>query len=107
MAKSQSWVMTDPAKTQEPVHDWTGSFFWIRVAYSVKPNAKYTPVRLRADTHARLCAIRDRMFAAYQQGSLPLPDSQAEHLSLNFVIKHLIENFEGHGRRRARSRRKS
>jgi hypothetical protein len=77
------------------------------VAYSVKPNAKYKMVRVQADTHARLSALRDRMFAAYQDGSLALPDSEAEHLSLNFVIKRLIRHFEAHGRRRARSRRKS
>jgi hypothetical protein len=67
----------------------------------------YKMVRTRADTHDRLCAIRDRLFAAYQAGSLPLPDSQAEHLSLNHVIEHLIGQYEGHGRRRDRSRRKS
>jgi hypothetical protein len=51
--------------------------------------------------------IRDRLFAAYQDGSLALPDSQAEHLSLDFVINRLIGHFQAHRGRRARSRRKS
>jgi hypothetical protein len=43
-------------------------------------NAKYKMIRVHRDTHARLVAIRDRQFAAYQDGSLDLPDSQAEGL---------------------------
>lgn len=70
-------------------------------------DAKYKPVRLRAATHARLSALRDRLFAAYQAGDLMLPDDQAEHLSLDFVINRLIRHFEEHSRRKARSRRKS
>jgi hypothetical protein len=70
-------------------------------------DAKYKMVRLRADTHARLSAIRDRLFIAYQEGNFALPDSQAEHLSLDFVIDRLIGHFQEHGRRRAKARRKS
>jgi hypothetical protein len=73
----------------------------------VEQNAKYKMVRLRGETHARLAALRDRLFAAYTQGNLALPDDQAEHLSLDFVINRLIGHFQAHGRRRAKAKRKS
>jgi hypothetical protein len=73
----------------------------------VEQNAKYRMIRVRADTHARLSAIRCRLFAAYREGRLPLPDSQAEHLSMDFVLNHLAGQLEAHGRRRAKARRKS
>jgi hypothetical protein len=73
----------------------------------VGQKGKYKMVRIRADTHARLTAIRDRLFAAYQEGSLSLPDDQAEHLSLDSVVNHLIRHFLSHARRRAKARKKS
>jgi hypothetical protein len=70
-------------------------------------NRRYKMVRLRTQTHARLAALRDRLFAAYQDGYLTLPDSQVERLSLDFVIDRLIGHHDAHARRRATSRRKN
>jgi hypothetical protein len=70
-------------------------------------NAKDRMIRVHDDTYAGLVAIKDGMFAAYQEGRLDLPDSQAEGLSFDFVIKRLIRLYEEHRRRRAKARRKS
>ena len=67
----------------------------------------YKMVRLRGDTHARLKTLRDRLFAAYQMGSLPLPDDQADLLSLDYVANRLLDHFEAHAKGRARSRQES
>jgi hypothetical protein len=67
---------------------------------------KYRMVRLRAKTHARLTALRDRLFAAYQAGKLGLPDGQAEHLTLDFVVGRLLRQHQDHVRRGAKSRKK-
>jgi hypothetical protein len=69
-------------------------------------NAKGKMIRVHDDTYAGLAAIKDGMFAAYQEGRLDLPDSQAEGVSFDFVIKRLIRHFQEHGRRRAKARRK-
>jgi hypothetical protein len=63
-------------------------------------------VRLRAGTHTALAQVRERLFAAYQQGQISLPDSQAEGVTFDFVIQRLLRHYQDHGRRRARSRRK-
>jgi hypothetical protein len=70
-------------------------------------NAKDKMIRVHDDTYAALTAIKDWMFAAYQEGRLDLPDSQAEGVSYDFVIKRLIRDHEEHARRRAKARRKS
>jgi len=77
------------------------------VGCTVDQKAKYKMVRLRGATHARLKALRDRLFAAYQMGSLPLPDEQADQLALDYVVNRLLDHFDAHAKRRARSRQKS
>jgi hypothetical protein len=68
---------------------------------------KYNMIRVKAETHARLVAERDRMYAAYQAGQLDLPDDQADHLSLDYVLNRLLDRREDHGRRRATAQQKA
>jgi len=50
--------------------------------------------------------MRDRYFALYQQCRLNLPDDQAEHLSLDYVVNLLIDDKLSHRRRARRQRAK-
>jgi len=68
---------------------------------------QWTSLRLRRSTHAKLCALRDKMHADYQACLLSLPDDQTEHLGLDYVILRLIQNHFAHARRRAKARSKS
>lgn len=70
------------------------------------PSQKYKMVRIRTSTHVRLAALRDRLFAAYQNGKLALPDDQAEHLTFDYALNRLIDHFLAHDRRKAASRQK-
>jgi hypothetical protein len=65
---------------------------------------KYMMVRLNQRTHARLCRMRDELFAAYQEGKVHLPDEYCEHLSLDFVVNRLMDRVLSHRRRAQRSR---
>lgn len=66
---------------------------------------KYKMIRLRAETHAQLVAMRERLFSAYQNGSVNLPD--AVEPSLDFIINRLIRHFQDHSRRRDKARNKA
>lgn len=65
---------------------------------------RYKLVRLHPDTHKALLRMQRQMMLAYQGGHLELPDEQAEHVSLDFVIKRLQRHFDEHGARRAKRR---
>lgn len=60
---------------------------------------------LRKSTFAQLDALRERLEAAYVIGSLNLPDDQAEHVSMDYVVRHLLRKFEDHSERRTRHRK--
>lgn len=68
---------------------------------------QYQMVRLKRSTHGCLVELRDRFFALYQDGKFDLPDSEAEHLSLDHVITILMERDEEHRRRARRQRNKT
>ena len=66
---------------------------------------KYKMIRLRAETHAQLVAMKECLFSAYQNGFVELPD--AVEPSLDFIISRLIRHFQHHGKRREKARNKA
>ena len=65
-------------------------------------STRYKLVRLHADTHTALLRMQRQMMLAYKCGHIDLPDEQAEHVSLDFVIKRLQRHFDEHRARRAK-----
>jgi hypothetical protein len=61
-------------------------------------------VRVTEPTHDRLVRLRHALFSAYQEGPIHLPDEQAEHLSLDFILNRLLDAHFNHKRRAQRSK---
>jgi hypothetical protein len=66
--------------------------------------AKWVQVRLRADTHARLCDYRDKLVQALQSGKSERWSPYSDTISLDFTIMLILEECEKH---KARSKKKA
>lgn len=66
--------------------------------------AKWQMVRLSKATHARLTAFRDRLHQDYMAMLVELPDDQAEHVSLDYVVNLLLDAKLDHRQRAKRQR---
>ena len=65
--------------------------------------SRYIMVRLDRTTHKRLCAVRDSLMIAHEQGKLGLEVDNRDRVSLDQIINILIDARVDHARRRKAS----
>ena len=56
-------------------------------------------VRLQRTTVVRLRQLADSLLAQHSAGKLELPNDQADHVSLDYLVNVLAGKVEGHRRR--------
>lgn len=67
---------------------------------------KWVIVRLEAETHAALCAVRDSMLRGHEQRDTGLVFDQRDRVSLDQVVRRLIAEREGRRRRSVETRKR-
>lgn len=67
---------------------------------------KWVMVRIKASTHARLCAYRDRLMQSYYEGRRSDIGMEGDTFSLSAAISVMLKNEEDHRERSKKSSRK-
>jgi len=70
-------------------------------------DSQYIMVRMDRVTHKRLCAVRDSLMVAHEQGKIALEVDSRDRVSLDQVVNILIDARADHKKRvkRARTRK--